>query len=119
MLKFGSNFPIASYETEWLSKFEILGVSNSTGFDWQDLRKNMTDWAEGKNVSVTVKAGFVLKVHQVVGECGSRTIRTNKLFEELVKGKPEAMKLLVRSILNFSIKNEMIDNDSHSSILST
>jgi hypothetical protein len=65
----------------WITKFENLGTSNQTGYDWQTIREQ--NFSSGYDISldlVTAQANTVVTVYQVVGLCGSKIIRTNSTF---------------------------------------
>jgi hypothetical protein len=75
----GTNFPMQSDSKEaqeWFMRFKELGLSNITDFDWATLDEESQSEATILEESITVTAGTIVELYQIVGECGGRTIWT-------------------------------------------
>ncbi len=67
---------------QWFSKFNEMGVSNTTGFNWTALDLRFQSGETIVEDYIRVNAGAFLKLYQIVGKCGGRTIRVD--FEYLM-----------------------------------
>jgi len=70
-------------------KFGEMEVSNSTSFNWTTLDDQSKSEESTQEVYIEVKAGTLLKLYQVVGECGGRTIRTSSFESEIYSPQVE------------------------------
>jgi hypothetical protein len=81
----GTDFPLppdSSEAQEWFKKFEDLGISETTSFDWSRLSQQIRHVKSEENDNVEAQPGTMIEVYQVVGVCGKRSVLTSR-FETL------------------------------------
>jgi len=81
----GYDFP-ASFEeaSEWLQKFEDLGISNQTNYNWENISEKVINWDSVKQLQFNVERGSLGKIYQIVGVCGSKKLQTPEVVYSII-----------------------------------
>jgi hypothetical protein len=73
---------------EFFKVFDRYGTSNTTGYNWSHLSEAVRGSEKSVVATLTVPAGKVIDIQQVVGYCGQVTLRT-EVFRNVERLPPK------------------------------